>query len=222
MCGRFTLMLDAEKLKSEFGLEAVPADLAPRFNIAPSQPVAVLTDWNKRVVEWMRWGLVPSWAKDVSISNKLINARGETLQEKPSFRNAFQRRRCLIFADGFYEWKREGGKTPSVPYYFYARDRKPFAFAGLWEFWRSPDGDDLRSCTIITTSANGLLSDVHERMPVILDRLSLPAWLGAGTPETWNALLKPYPAEEMLRHPVSRAVNSPGRDDPLLVQPQGA
>ncbi len=219
MCGRFTLMLDAEELQTEFGLQEVPAEYVPRYNVAPGQPLAVITNWQERRLEFMRWGLVPSWAKDPAIGNQMINARSETVQEKPSFRNAFNRRRCLIPADAFYEWKRASGKGPSTPYLFYLRDHRPFAFAGLWEFWRSAEGDELVSCTILTTAANSLVAGVHERMPVILRGDAQPAWLGAGSPAAWQALLKPYPAEEMESHVVSRMVNSSGVDRPELVLP---
>jgi len=221
MCGRFTLMLDAEDLQSEFGLQEVPAEYVPRYNIAPTQPVAVITSGGVDRLEWMRWGLVPSWAKDPAIGSKMINARSETVQEKPSFRNAFSRRRCLIPADGFYEWKRSPGKGPAIPHYFYARDRKPFAFAGLWEIWQSPLGDELLTCTILTTNANSLVSNVHERMPVILRGTALEQWLGPGNPAAWQALLRAYPAEEMNSHPVSTAVNSSAIDRPELVFQSG-
>lgn len=221
MCGRFTLMLDAEDLQSEFGLEEIPAEYAPRYNIAPTQPVAVITSGNERRLEFMSWGLVPSWAKDPAIGSKMINARSETVQEKPSFRNAFNRRRCIIPADGFYEWKRSPGKGPSTPYFFYARDRKPFAFAGLWELWHSPLGDDLLSCTILTTNANSLVSNIHDRMPVILRGGAVENWLGPGSPAAWQALLQPFPAEQMSAHPVSKAVNSSAVDRPELVLAAG-
>jgi putative SOS response-associated peptidase YedK len=219
MCGRFTLMLDAEELKSEFDLQEVPADVYPRYNIAPSQPLLVVTDLATRRAEWMRWGLVPSWAKDPAIGSKMINARSETVQEKPSFRNAFNRRRCLILADGFYEWQKLTSKGPSIPFYFYLRNKKPFAFAGLWEFWRSPEGEDLRSCTILTTQANRVVAPVHERMPVILSGEKMQAWLSPGSAEILMAMLRPYPDEALNSHTVSRLVNSPDRDGPDLVFP---
>jgi putative SOS response-associated peptidase YedK len=218
MCGRFTLMLDAEDLQSEFGLQEVPADYVPRYNIAPTQPVGVITQLTDRRFEWMRWGLVPSWAKDPSIGSKMINARSETIQEKPSFRNAFLKRRCIIPADGFYEWKKLPGKGPSIPYYFYARDRKPFAFAGLWELWRSLDSVPLLTCTILTTGPNSLVSNFHDRMPVILRGQGMTEWLGSGDPASWQSLLQSYPSEEMNVHPVSNAVNSPANDRQDLVQ----
>ena len=219
MCGRFTLFLDAETLREEFGLTEVPPDLSPRYNIAPSMQLAVVTSVESRKAEWMRWGLVPSWAKDPAIGNKMINARSETLTEKPSFRNAFQRRRCLILADGFYEWKRGEGKGPSVPYYFHLVDNKPFAFAGLWEFWRSPDGEDLRTCTIITCAANSLVASVHDRMPVIFTAETADQWLAPAPVEKLQPLLAPLDAARMSAYPVSRAVNAPGYDSSELIRP---
>jgi putative SOS response-associated peptidase YedK len=219
MCGRFTLMLDTEELQNEYGLQQVPADVFPRYNIAPSQPLLVVNDWVERRAEWMRWGLVPSWAKDPAIGNKMINARSETVQEKPSFRNAFNHRRCLILADGFYEWQRSEGKGSSVPYYFFPTDHTPFAFAGLWEMWRSHEGDELRTCTILTTRANGVVSPVHERMPVMLAGDAMQGWLSSGTAERWMALLQPFPDDALSSYPVSRLVNSPDRDGPDLILP---
>lgn len=221
MCGRFTLMIEAEDLQSEFGLQEVPANYIPRYNIAPSQPVIVIKDWQARSVEWMHWGLVPSWAKDPSTGSKMINARSETVQEKPSFRNAFARRRCLIPSDGFYEWKKPAGKGSSSPYFFYTSGHKPFGFAGLWEGWHSPEGDILHTCTILTTAANSLVAPVHERMPVILTGEAISKWLSPGTPGSLMDLLQPYPAELMAAHPVSLMVNSPSQDRPELVIPYG-
>lgn len=220
MCGRFTLMLDAEDLQEEFGLAEVPTDFRPRYNIAPSQAVLVLADSTGRRAEWMRWGLVPSWAKDVSIGYKLINARSETVMEKPSFRSAFRSRRCLIFADGFYEWQKSAGKGPSQPFHFTLAGGKLCAFAGLWETWRPPEGEEpLRSCTILTTAANELVAPVHERMPVILNREAAVNWLAASDPSALMGLLKPFPAENMRASAVSRRVNSPDADGPELVTP---
>lgn len=220
MCGRFTLTLDPVELRQAFDLGEMPEEWIPRFNIAPSQPVAVVTDSKTRVVDFMRWGLVPSWAKDISIGNKLINARAETVTEKPSFRNAFARRRCLILADGFYEWHKENKKGPSIPYFFHMKDRSPFAFAGLWEFWQSPEGDGLKTCTIITTEANECVAPVHDRMPVILKPDTGWKWLDGGPVEELTKMLRPFPAEEMAAYTVSRMVNDPGKDSPALIRPQ--
>jgi putative SOS response-associated peptidase YedK len=219
MCGRYTLFPDAETLQEEFGLLGIPVPYAPRYNIAPSTPLAVITNGQNRTIEWMRWGLVPSWAKDISIGSKMINARSETLLEKPSFRNAFQRRRCLILANGFYEWKRGEGKNPSVPYFFFLKDGKPFAFAGLWETWHAPEGDELRSCTIITCPANQLVAPIHDRMPVILGVEACYGWLEQGSVEQLQAMLRPLDPIRMAAYPVSRAVNSPTLDVADLISP---
>lgn len=219
MCGRFTLTLDPVELRQAFDLGEMPEEWIPRFNIAPSQPVAVVTDAKTRAIDFMRWGLVPSWAKDISIGNRLINARAETVTEKPSFRNAFARRRCLILADGFYEWQKKDKKGPSVPYYFHLKDKKPFAFAGLWEFWQSAEGDALKSCTIITTEPNQCVAPVHDRMPVILNTRTAWQWLDGGSPDDLMKLLRQYPAEEMEAYVVSRMVNDPGKDVAALIKP---
>jgi len=223
MCGRFSLALDPEELREVFGLVETPTLWIPRYNIAPTQPVAVITDAARPTLDYMRWGLVPSWAKDISIGQKLINARAETIREKPSFRSAFSRRRCLIPADGFFEWKKpEGGKKlPAEPYYFRLRDGKPFAFAGLWEIWHSPEGDELKTCTILTTDANELVGTVHQRMPILFEVDEAWTWLQPLAADTLLALLKPFPAEKMEAYPVSRLVNDPKQDDPQCVQPIG-
>jgi len=219
MCGRFTLTLDPGELKEDLNLGDITFEYQPRYNVAPTQPVAAVRDAHTRDIELLRWGLVPSWAKDITIGDRLINARGETLTEKPSFKNAFAKRRCLVLADGFYEWHR-ATDGPKTPYYFKLKSGKPFAFAGLWEFWRSPEGDELRTCTIITTAANTLVAQHHERMPVILPLAAHVPWLSLTTPATeLQRLLAPYPPEEMTTYPVSKAVNSPGNDSIECIQP---
>jgi putative SOS response-associated peptidase YedK len=218
MCGRFTLTLDPIELREIFDLMEIPGEWTQRFNIAPSQPVEVLTNPDARRIEYFQWGLVPSWAKDPSIGSRLINARSETIAEKPSFRSALARRRCLILADGFYEWKKMGGKTPSMPYYFKLKDNKPFAFAGLWEQWQTPEGNLLKSCTIITCPANELVGSVHDRMPVMFDAVHSWLWLGKLPQEDLLSMLQPYPAHLMTAYPVGRNVNSPTNDDPGLIQ----
>jgi len=219
MCGRFTLFLDAETLKEDFGLVSVPVDYSPHYNVAPSTQVLAVRDAMERKAEWFRWGLVPSWAKDPAIGNRMINARSETLLEKPSFRNAVQRRRCLILANGFYEWQRGQGKSASSPFYFQRKDRKPVAFAGLWEFWRSPEGEELRTSTIITCAANQVVAPVHERMPVMLSLEECYDWILPGPAEKVMPLLTPYDPVLMEAIPVSRAVNAPGYNAPELIQP---
>src|ERR687898_1757828 len=175
MCGRYTLKTPVEKLAEEFGFEASSAELPPNYNVAPTQQVAaVLEEGGERRLEMLRWGLIPSWADDPGIGSRMINARAETAPEKPSFRRAFRGQRCLIPADGFYEWKREnGGKQP---YYFRMQDGRPFAFAGLWESWDKGGDGPLRTCAILTTRANSVLSGIHERMPVILPSGAYNAW----------------------------------------------
>ncbi len=221
MCGRFTLALDPDELREAFDLSTMPLQWVPRYNIAPSQPLAVILDAEKRTLEFLRWGLVPSWAKDVSIGQKMINARSETIIEKPSFRTAFARRRCLIPADGFFEWTKPNRSrdVPAVPHYFRRRSGLPFAFAGLWEVRQSSEGEPLKTCTILTTTANPLVQAVHERMPVMFTPAEGWQWLQPLPAEELLAMLRPFPAEEMEAYPVSRAVNDPRRDDPLCIQP---
>ncbi len=232
MCGRFTLTLEAEDVKQELDLGVMPADWAVHYNVAPSQSVAVVIEAAERKVERMRWGLIPAWAKDPGIGDRLINARSETLAEKPAFRNAYSRRRCLILANGFYEWQKlEGSKPARIPYYFQLADGRAFTFAGLWESWKSPEGQELRSCTIITCSANAAVAHVHERMPVIFDRESCWKWLEDRRIPELQPLLAPYPADKMTAFPVSRLVNDPAHDSqdlivqvkiPWTVQPSSA
>jgi putative SOS response-associated peptidase YedK len=220
MCGRFTLTVDPEELQQRFGLsEPPPAELVPRYNIAPSQAVAVVANTPERKLELFQWGLIPSWAKDPKIGNKLINARAETLAEKPSFRAALKRRRCLVVADGFYEWKKNG--ATKTPMYVQMQDRKPFAFAGLWEVWQPPEGDRLCTCTIITTEPNELLETIHNRMPAILPPADYDAWLRPDevAAEKLLPLLRPFDARQMQAVPVSNRVNSPDFDAPECVLP---
>jgi putative SOS response-associated peptidase YedK len=224
MCGRYTITINPDAVQQELGLASMPEQFQPRYNAAPTQPVVVVADGEGRKAEMMRWGLIPSWAKDMEIGNRLINARSETITEKPSFRNAFNKRRCLVLADGFYEWQKNAGpKGHSQPYYFKLANNKPFAFAGLWEFWRSPEGIEIRSCTIITCEANELVKPVHERMPVMLTGEAMWDWLGGGAPGgapgDLLALLRPYAPEAMQRYPVASLVNRPETDSPELVLP---
>jgi len=223
MCGRFTLRAPASVVAEQFGvLDAEP--LRPRYNIAPTQPVAVVrrgpksTDAPRQLV-MLRWGLVPSWAKDPKIGNRLINARAETVAEKPAFRSALRRRRCLVAADGFYEW-RQAGKARQ-PYFIHLVDDRPFAFAGLWELWEGPDHTVLETCALITTEANALMASIHDRMPVILSPDDYALWLDPAIqdPKELQPLLRPYPSEAMAAHPVSTHVNNPRNDDPRCVAP---
>lgn len=215
MCGRFTLTADLPLLAERFQFD--PADLAytPSYNIAPSQQIlTVSNDGTHSRAGYLRWGLVPSWAKDSSIGHRMINARGETLAEKPSFRQALQRRRCLILADGFFEWRKSG--SAKTPMYMRLHEHTPFAFAGLWDTWHDPAGTSLATCTIITTTANALLTTIHHRMPVILLPEAEAAWLDRRltAPEALLALLTPYASEPMEAYAVSPAVNSPRHNAP--------
>ena len=213
MCGRYTLYADLSTLQARFQFDASEASHQPRYNIAPTQQVLTVTeDWEERRACTMRWGLVPSWAKDTSGAARMINARGENAAKRPAFRAAFKRRRCLVLADGFYEWKRVGKSRE--PMHFSLASGEPFAFAGLWETWDSPSGDVLRSCTIITTEPNDLVADVHDRMPVILPGEAESLWLDHRIEDgdRLTALLVPYPAEAMRVHAVSSLVNSVKND----------
>lgn len=219
MCGRFTITLDPGEFQEELDLSDLPSDFVPRYNVAPTQNVAVSRDFAAHKVEWMRWGLVPSWAKDPSIGVRMINARAETLQEKPSFREAFNRRRCLIVADGFYEWQKFAGKQPSIPNYFFLKGKKPFFFAGLWDQWQSPQGERMISCTIITGEPNELVRPIHDRMPVIFDRCSAWGWLDPTAQRTTlQSMLRPYPADKMESYPVSTLVNQAALESSQLIQ----
>jgi putative SOS response-associated peptidase YedK len=220
MCGRYVIKSPAAKLKVRFQLDDVPL-FEPRYNIAPTQPVPIVRrlDQSKRELAVARWGLIPSWAKDAKIGNRLINARGETIAEKPSFRSAFRKRRCLVPADGFYEWKKiDGGKQP---HFIHLRDEEPFAFAGLWEQWTDPeDGEVIESCTIVTTEANALMRTLHDRMPVIMPPKVYDRWLDSATQDldALKGLLRPYPSEEMAAYPVSAYVNNPRHEGPKCVE----
>lgn len=219
MCGRFALFLDAEEMRVDLGLDDVPTPLPLRFNIAPSQQILVVTASKINQAVWMRWGLIPFWAKDSSIGSRLINARSETISVKPAFKQSFAQRRCLIPANGFYEWLRVAGKkTQSIPYYFQKLDRTGFFMAGIWDIWQS-DNREIRSCSIITCDANESVREIHDRMPVMLDREDGARWLKGRSPTELLALLRPYPGELMETFPVSDQVNKPGLDIPECVLP---
>jgi putative SOS response-associated peptidase YedK len=216
MCGRFTQRSPAKKVAEKFKVEAVPP-LAERYNVAPAQAVLGVREASGgREATFLKWGLVPRWAKDPGIGNKLINARSETVAEKSSFREAFARRRCLVPLDGFFEWVRRGDRKR--PFYFHMRDGEPFAVAGLWEHWEG-EGGPLETCTLLTTEANELLAPYHDRMPVILRPDDYDVWLDPGvrSPEMLTPLLRPYPHSEMSTYAVSVLVNSPSNDDPRCV-----
>lgn len=226
MCGRFTLSQSESVIAEAFELSEVPT-LEPRYNIAPTQLVPTVVrpkvsaqspeQSEQRQFLLLRWGLIPSWAKDPAIGARLINARSETVTEKPSFRAAFRQRRCLVIADGFYEWQRQERKKQ--PFYFRLQDGQPFAFAGLWERWKAPNGEAIESCTILTTEANELLRPIHDRMPVILDPKDYELWLDPEVqkPEPLQQLLRPYRSEAMTTYPVSTQVNNPTNNSPECI-----
>lgn len=218
MCGRFTQKSPAKKITKKFKVEEVPP-LVERYNVAPAQAVLGIRESSgAREATFFKWGLVPSWAKDAAIGNKLINARSETVTEKPSFCGAFARRRCLIPADGFFEWSRRGDRKR--PFYFHMRDGEPFAIAGLWERWEG-EGGPLETCTLLTTEANDLLAPYHDRMPVILRPEDYGAWLDdISRPELLIPLLRPYSHEGMAAYAVSTLVNAPSNDSPKCVEPR--
>jgi putative SOS response-associated peptidase YedK len=222
MCGRFTLRASASAIAEQFSLFEVP-ELPPRYNIAPSQPVAVVrrrpqSGDDQRQLVLMRWGLIPSWATDPAIGNRLANARSESVLEKPAFRAAMRRRRCLIPADGFYEWKKNGRNKQ--PYLIGLRDGRLFAFAGLWEAWEGADHSYVESCTILTTTPNELMAPIHDRMPVILPAEAYGPWLDPAVPPAEVlAWLRPLPADQMTAYPVSTLVNNPRNDRPECVAP---
>jgi putative SOS response-associated peptidase YedK len=219
MCGRFTLSQSAEAIASVFQLDEVPI-LQPRYNIAPTQLVPTVLqkpEQRQRQLQMLRWGLIPAWAKDPAMGARLINARAETVAEKPSFRSAFRHRRCLVIADGFYEWQRQDGKKQ--PFYFRMHNAQPFAFAGLWERWQDPNGEIIETCTILTTDANELLRPIHDRMPVILDPKDYDLWLDPAVEnsEPLQQILHPYASEAMTCYAVSTKVNNPGNDTPECI-----
>lgn len=218
MCGRYALKTPVSKLTSCFRLDEA-VDFAPRYNIAPGTDIPTIrhSPEGKRVMHLLRWGLVPHWAKDPGIGSKLSNARGETVAEKPSFRDAFKRRRCLVPADGFYEWKTEG--RLKQPYYFSMKSGEPFALGGVWESWRSPDGNILRTCCLITTGPNEIMLPVHDRMPVIVSPDDYEGWL-TGEADALG-LVRPYPADEMQTWAVNKRVSRSGEEGADLVLPDG-
>ena len=219
MCGRYTLTTPAERLAEEFGFRDSSAELPQSYNVAPTQGVAaVLEEGGGRYLEVLRWGLIPPWADDPQIGSRMINARSETAPEKPSFRRAFRERRCLIPADGFYEWQRTNGAKQ--PFYIHMEDGRPFAFAGLWESWGRGGEGEIRTCTILTTAANAVVGEIHERMPVIVAPDAYDVWLDPSSErDELTGLLAPYPEDEMEAYPVSRFVNSPSNNDPRCVEP---
>lgn len=220
MCGRFTLNKTAAEVARHFGLAAAPT-LSPRFNIAPSQPVAVVRAGGRAARECalLRWGLVPSWSRDPKMGARLINARSETAADKPAFRAAMRRRRCLVPADGFYEWQATDGAKQ--PYFVHLQGHALFAIAGLWEHWQDSDGSELETCTLLTTAPNALMAPIHNRMPVIVAPEHYELWLDPQVQRTepLQPVLEPFRPEAMAAYPVSTRVNSPRNDDEECIAP---
>ena len=221
MCGRFSQSQPAAAIAQEFQIVVPP--LTPRYNIAPTQSVATVLrtpEQKDRQFKMLHWGLIPSWAKERKIGARLINARTETVAEKPAFRSAFRGRRCLVLADGFYEWQQQENKKQKQPFYFRLQEGRLFAFAGLWEHWEGVNGENIESCTLLTIQANELMLPIHHRMPVILDPKYYDLWLDPEVkkPELLKPLLRPYPTEDMTAYPVSTTVNKPSNDSVKCIE----
>jgi putative SOS response-associated peptidase YedK len=211
MCGRFALYTDPIALAKQFQAENSP-ELLPSYNVAPSQTIPIIRqEQGRRLIAMTRWGLIPSWAKEINTGYSTINARAETVADKPAFRSAFQHRRCLVPADGFFEWQQIANSKIKQPWYISLKNQEPMALAGLWEHWQGRDGSQIESCTIIVTSGNELMQSIHDRMPVILPPENWDTWLDATNTnkQCLQTLLTQYPAEDMTAWPVSTIVNSP-------------
>jgi putative SOS response-associated peptidase YedK len=221
MCGRFALTVDPVDMQAAFPEFIFPSQVAARYNVAPTQPILVLPNDGTNKADFFVWGLIPSWAKDPAIGSRMINARAETLSEKPAYRSAYKYHRCLIFTSGFYEWQAQAGVKTKLPHFIHLKTGEPFAFAGLWENWESPDGSNIRSATIITTEPNELMATLHNRMPVILPRSGYAQWLDPlpQQPSNLQELLVPFPSGDLEAFPVSTRVNSPVNDDPGCLLP---
>jgi len=222
MCGRYTLESDMSFLQMRFKFAASDMKYKPRYNIAPTQDVLTVTNDGDRHGQFMRWGLVPFWAKDLKIGYRMINAKAETLAERSAFRNAFKKRRCLVLADGFFEWRKDGKER--IPTYIFLKSKEPFAFAGLWEIWKSPDDEIIPSCTIVTTEPNSFIEPIHNRMPVMLSEEAEALWLDPLTedPMVLQQLLVPSPPELMDSYEISTLVNTPKNQGKELIEPVGA
>ncbi|HMP74055.1 MAG TPA: SOS response-associated peptidase [Kiritimatiellia bacterium] len=222
MCGRLTLTSNKKEKLTDLLPDATASDWhGNRYNITPGQLIPVIKSLATPRVEWLRWGLIPAWADDPSIAWKLINARSETVAEKPAFRHAFTTRRCLVLANGYYEWQAGPGKSsPKIPYYFHFPGRELFAIAGLWESWTSPEGEGIETCTLITKAANAWVAEIHHRMPALLDPAMIPAWLDPSTStDALHRLFRSAPHPRLQRYPVSPRVNRASEDDEGLIEP---
>lgn len=216
MCGRYSFAVVDELIEERFGVRVRTAIYKARYNCAPGQDLAVIAGSNPGELSLFHWGLIPSWAKDRSVGYKMINARSETILEKPSYKNAFRSRRCLIPADSFFEWKKDPGKNP---YRILMNDERPFAMAGIWDHWTTSDGEIIYSFSILTTSSNELMSSIHDRMPVILAEADEKRWLTPLSDSELLGMLKPYPAEKMKAYKISKLLNSPKNDSAGILTP---
>ncbi|HPW43256.1 MAG TPA: SOS response-associated peptidase [Bacteroidales bacterium] len=217
MCGRYSFAPDLKIVNEHYDISVNDDDLTPNYNCAPSQLLPVITNDKSISFNFFRWGLIPFWAKDISIGNKLINARSETILEKPSFRNAFRQRRCLVPADAFYEWKQE--VKEKIPYRIFLKNQNIFSMAGIWEKCKLPNGETIFSFAIITTQPNTLMTKIHNRMPVILDKKGEDLWINNTDEKELTNLLKPFPAEQMTAYRISNLVNSPRNNSPKIIEP---
>ncbi|HNY59481.1 MAG TPA: SOS response-associated peptidase [Bacteroidales bacterium] len=217
MCGRYSFAPDLKIVNEHYDISVNDGDLTPNYNCAPSQLLPVITNDKSIGFNFFRWGLIPFWAKDISIGNKLINARSETILEKPSFRNAFRQRRCLVPADAFYEWKQE--VKEKIPYRIFLKNQNIFSMAGIWEKCKLPNGETIFSFAIITTQPNTLMTKIHNRMPVILDKKGEDLWINNTDEKELTNLLKPFPAEQMTAYRISNLVNSPRNNSPKIIEP---
>ena len=215
MCGRFQLSVKGKHISERFNVEVFDEMYSPNYNCAPSQKLPIITNTDPGKLSFFQWGLIPFWAKDPKISFKLINARGETLSKKPAFRSAFEKRRCLIPANGFYEWR----KKDKTPFRIFLKNESLFALAGIWESWKDAQGREINSFSIITTKPNKLMESIHDRMPVILPREYEEAWLKESNSAQLSKLLIPFESAKMEAYPISKKVNSPKNNSPEIVLP---
>ena len=217
MCGRFSFSPLTKVIEDRFDVK-VDSSYKPRYNCAPSQNLAVISNQDRGNLSFFRWGLIPFWARDIKIGYRMINAKAETITEKPSFKNPFKRKRCLVLSDGFFEWKRINDKE-KIPYRIVMKDNSLFSMAGIWDTWKNEKDEAIHSFSIITTGPNELMKNIHDRMPVILPKEEEKTWLDETPPDELFPLLRPFPAGLMTAYPVSRLVNSPANDRPEILDP---
>lgn len=217
MCGRFSFSPLTKILEDRFDVKVDASKYKPRYNSAPSQTLAVISNDNPDELSFYRWGLIPFWAKDIKIGNRLINAKSETISEKPAFRNSFWRKRCLVLSDSFFEWKKINAKE-KIPYRIFLKDEPLFALAGIWDTWKDAEGKAINSFSILTTSPNDLMKNIHHRMPVIIGRDNEKEWLKSENSENLKRLFEPFSTEQMTAYPVSKLVNSPVNDSPEILE----